>query len=86
MKGNLYKIKLEIEALVIGDNEDEARAQGISVLKDEIGFYHEDEIEVSEFLGGKLPSGWDADCYVYNEENLDITVFEALKEMKKRGK
>ena len=72
-----YLAAITVEILVVAQDEEQARAIASDALDNEVALIDTQEYDIS--LAQYIPAPWDEHCLVYNAEEEDIKVADALK-------
>jgi hypothetical protein len=79
----LYKVRVEVEALIYADDMRTAQLDGQGALQDELKNLYWHDVEVSPVESAfELPFGWTKTSLVYHAGREDLTVAEALNHRK----
>ena len=76
MPKKCFVVRIEVEALVIAEDETEARDFGMDALREELSNVSEDDIDVD--IAKHFPGGWSGNCLVYGADR-DTYARDALK-------
>lgn len=79
----LYRVTIEVDALVVAEDERHACEHARDILADVSVSDYADAVQVSEYPKGSgkivMPADWDEECLVYGTDK-DTTVAEAIKQ------
>lgn len=70
-----YIVTFEEEIMVLASSSKEAKEIAKEAIKEEYPVLKPSR----SFLADRIANGWYSDCLVYNNDNMDITVEEALR-------
>ena len=79
MARKCYVVTAEVSALVLAENETEAREEADHALREELYNLFDEDYFVR--VATRLPAGWAGNCLVYGaaREDGDVTADDALK-------
>ena len=76
MPKKCFVVRIEVEALVVAEDEKEARDQSIDALREEMHNVSDQDVDVS--VATYLPGGWSENCIVYGSDE-DMYAKDALR-------
>lgn len=80
----LYIVRIEVEAFVLADSEQDACGQSRDVLRD---LRVDDFATAAEWSpGDRVPAGWKDGDLVYHDGHEDITAAQAMSDAQARDK
>lgn len=76
MSKKCFVARIEVEALIVAEDEKEAREVGLDALREEINNLNEYDVDLS--IATALPNDWTDNCCVYGTDE-DLEAGDALK-------